>query len=304
MFPAVFLPSHPRGLYHISICIELSCTVYMAIKGQVMGNLMLILISLFPTATAATAAVCAGPTDCNLLGDCARSQCVCDSGFTGPRCEQLDLGPADPVGALRLPGNVSSWGGNVIKINGTYHLCVCPSLPPTYHLPHLCSPPPTSHLTPPTYRLPHHYHPLSDSLYPCPNTPGPLADASNVGPCGLHAFKVYSRVIHATSAAAAGPYTYRDTVADTVAHNAYPVRGPDGQLLVSWVVGLNLDGPLRSMQSLRPTLFTRVRYGRAVHPAPACAELGTARSRTCAVRSTHRTPLATVHVNSPWWCTQ
>lgn len=70
---------------------------------------------------------CASEFDCSHNGDCLAGVCRCSQGWTGRRCERLDLlpvdrkkygfTPTDPLGANR-----SSWGGSVLSVNGVWHM--------------------------------------------------------------------------------------------------------------------------------------------------------------------------------------
>eukprot|EP01064_Diplonema_japonicum_P004947 TRINITY_DN1327_c11_g1_i1.p1 TRINITY_DN1327_c11_g1~~TRINITY_DN1327_c11_g1_i1.p1 ORF type:complete len:407 (+),score=69.51 TRINITY_DN1327_c11_g1_i1:115-1335(+) len=68
---------------------------------------------------------CSTTVDCSLNGECVNGACVCDSPWKGPKCEVLDRLPTDLSWGFRSPyngGKTSSWGGSVLKINGTYHM--------------------------------------------------------------------------------------------------------------------------------------------------------------------------------------
>ena len=71
---------------------------------------------------------CNGDEDCSLNGLCTNGQCACDSPWTGPECGRLDFLPApvQPVygGASNASLNYSTWGGNPVVHNGTFHLFV------------------------------------------------------------------------------------------------------------------------------------------------------------------------------------
>jgi len=67
---------------------------------------------------------CSNGDDCWTNGECVSGKCVCDKGWTGSDCSLLDLGKAIVGGAYGYSPNVSSWGGNEILIDGTYHLYV------------------------------------------------------------------------------------------------------------------------------------------------------------------------------------
>lgn len=60
--------------------------------------------------------------DCVLNGICKGGQCVCDPGWTGDRCNQLNLKPPDrlkPHGYYN--GSMPTWGGDIIYEDGRYH---------------------------------------------------------------------------------------------------------------------------------------------------------------------------------------
>lgn len=64
---------------------------------------------------------------------------------------------------------------------------------------------------------------------------------SDVGPCGLHQFKYFSRIVHAKADKPEGPYTYQSLVVDTVAHNSYPLVSSDGKYILIYYIGLRMD---------------------------------------------------------------
>lgn len=72
--------------------------------------------------------VCSNDLNCSLLGSCA-GVCHCDAGWGGPSCATMQLQPvAFPQGygmdpALQAGVN-TSWGGNVIKADGQFHMFV------------------------------------------------------------------------------------------------------------------------------------------------------------------------------------
>ena len=72
-----------------------------------------------------TAAACTTEHDCSLLGDCVGGACVCDAGFKGITCCELDLAPASRHGGYRNHSQ-TSWGGQVLKgtpaTGGFYHM--------------------------------------------------------------------------------------------------------------------------------------------------------------------------------------
>ena len=75
---------------------------------------------------------CASALDCSLNGACVAPSdlphpvCECDGGWTGPRCESLDFEELDGavLGFDPVEGgaNMSSWGGGILQIDGTWHL--------------------------------------------------------------------------------------------------------------------------------------------------------------------------------------
>ena len=85
---------------------------------------LLVSLSVFVVG-AASAAGCSSNDDCSLNGICSAGSCVCDSGWTGASCGSLKL--TQPVSvAYGQPANgvqpqISSWGGSVHLLNGTYH---------------------------------------------------------------------------------------------------------------------------------------------------------------------------------------
>ena len=70
---------------------------------------------------------CESAFDCSHNGACADGVCACTQGWTGRRCETLDLLPVDrakygfsPTDNLRR--NLSSWGGSVLSEGGLWHM--------------------------------------------------------------------------------------------------------------------------------------------------------------------------------------
>jgi len=64
--------------------------------------------------------------DCSLNGKCAHGTCHCNTGWQGVRCETLSLAPVDMnhLGFSPTQGgrNMSSWGGSIQAVNGTWHM--------------------------------------------------------------------------------------------------------------------------------------------------------------------------------------
>lgn len=60
-------------------------------------------------------APCVSDYDCSLGGVCnASAACSCDQWWTGPKCDLLNLAPAEAGAGLQLP-NYFSWGGHALK---------------------------------------------------------------------------------------------------------------------------------------------------------------------------------------------
>ena len=59
---------------------------------------------------------CGSAADCGRLGTCSGGRCVCGRGWTGDRCEQLDLAPVEEGRGLQpllAQERTSSWGGAI-----------------------------------------------------------------------------------------------------------------------------------------------------------------------------------------------
>jgi hypothetical protein len=69
---------------------------------------------------------CSTGEDCRLNGVCIGTQCVCDTGWKGSNCGELDLRPADRnSGYNRTAEGISSWGSKIIhdpKEPNLFHL--------------------------------------------------------------------------------------------------------------------------------------------------------------------------------------
>ena len=64
----------------------------------------------------------AGEVDCALNGFCQNGKCVCDPGWTGAKCNFLDLLPpnrSEPHGYYN--GSMPTWGGDILYEDGKYH---------------------------------------------------------------------------------------------------------------------------------------------------------------------------------------
>ena len=64
---------------------------------------------------------CSTDNDCSLLGECNKGKCVCDPGWTGKKCGQVDLLPAQRYGGYRN-ASLSTWGGKAIKVGHKWHM--------------------------------------------------------------------------------------------------------------------------------------------------------------------------------------
>merc|ERR1712241_1231172 len=81
------------------------------------------LSTLFVVLALACASVlgCQTEADCSLLGECVSGKCVCDPGWKGHKCGQVDLLPAFRNGGYRN-ATLSTWGGYSIKIGDKWHM--------------------------------------------------------------------------------------------------------------------------------------------------------------------------------------
>ena len=77
---------------------------------------------------AAVAAACKTEMDCQLNGICKQGSCVCDSGWRGTECDELDLLPAaslTPAYGGIMANHTTSWGGSVVQSeSGSFHMFV------------------------------------------------------------------------------------------------------------------------------------------------------------------------------------
>jgi hypothetical protein len=65
---------------------------------------------------------CVTDLDCSLNGVCKGGSCLCDAAWTGPCCTALNLLPVPTAAPGYRHPNTSTWGGNIIVANGTYHM--------------------------------------------------------------------------------------------------------------------------------------------------------------------------------------
>ena len=88
-------------------------------RFMIMFIKLLILVSLLVQYSSC----CTSDSDCSLLGECNQGKCICDPGWKGEKCGQVDLLPAPRDGGYRN-ATLSSWGGNAIKIDQEWHMFV------------------------------------------------------------------------------------------------------------------------------------------------------------------------------------
>lgn len=74
---------------------------------------------------AAAAASCTTDVQCSLNGACRSGACVCDAPWSGPQCASLQVKPLPPPPfGFGMAPNHTTWGGNVVQVDGQYHLFV------------------------------------------------------------------------------------------------------------------------------------------------------------------------------------
>ena len=157
---------------------------------------------------------CTTAADCSYNGHCVASgTCLCLSQWRGPRCETLNLLPANKNAGYQSPhgkptNKTSSWGGSILfdDSDGKWHMFA----------------------------------------------------AEMAAECGIDYWEPNSRVVHAVSDAADGPFTYSATVMQPFAHEPNAVRAPDG----SWVIYMTLrhpSGPLFNCSGHKAMVAKRTR---------------------------------------------
>jgi hypothetical protein len=67
---------------------------------------------------------CAGDECCSLNGEWDGSSCTCYAPWVGTNCSFLSFTPASNPGGFGMSPNTTSWGGNIIFVEGVYHLYV------------------------------------------------------------------------------------------------------------------------------------------------------------------------------------
>ena len=68
---------------------------------------------------------CTSGSDCSLNGRCEDNACVCNKGYSGPRCGSFKVAPTPAGSGYQLSdedGHISTWGGAVLSHNGTYYI--------------------------------------------------------------------------------------------------------------------------------------------------------------------------------------
>jgi hypothetical protein len=84
--------------------------------------------------TVSCAPTCSTSLDCSLNGLCSSDgRCVCDAGWTGACCGQLNLLPMDyaATGGGYKHSSTSTWGGNIVRnaSTGAYHMWIAEMAP-------------------------------------------------------------------------------------------------------------------------------------------------------------------------------
>ena len=72
----------------------------------------------------AAVSACDSDLNCSLNGICTNGACKCDSPWSGESCGLLSRAPSPAGGIYGYATNVTSWGGNIIQKNNTWHLFV------------------------------------------------------------------------------------------------------------------------------------------------------------------------------------
>jgi hypothetical protein len=137
---------------------------------------------------------CKADVDCSLNGVCQAStgKCMCDPGWTGHCCGQLDLLPVDystTNGGYRHK-LTSTWGGNVLTVDKgkTYHMWIAEM------------------------------------------KPNGTGSDPGAGSCGLTTWSSNSQITHVISDAPTGPYRRADVAVPVWSHNPWAM--PDGKLVM------------------------------------------------------------------------
>ena len=82
-------------------------------------------LSLLWHAATSVALGCSTDYDCSLNGVCTSSVCVCDDGWRGVTCGQLNLLAPAAISPAYVPLNGTSWGGSVVRgPQRNYHMFV------------------------------------------------------------------------------------------------------------------------------------------------------------------------------------
>eukprot|EP00041_Stephanoeca_diplocostata_P005948 m.71682 g.71682 ORF g.71682 m.71682 type:complete len:549 (+) comp16090_c0_seq1:181-1827(+) len=139
-------------------------------------------------------AACSHDLDCSLNGVCAHGKCVCDPGWTGSCCGQLDLTPVDytTAGGGYRHNLTSTWGGNILTVDDgkTYHMWIAEM------------------------------------------KPNGTGGDPGAGSCGLTSWQSNSQVTHVVASSPLGPYKRMEVAVPVWTHNPIVRTMPDGTLVM------------------------------------------------------------------------
>eukprot|EP00730_Choanoeca_flexa_P003214 TRINITY_DN11330_c0_g1_i8.p1 TRINITY_DN11330_c0_g1~~TRINITY_DN11330_c0_g1_i8.p1 ORF type:complete len:433 (+),score=36.90 TRINITY_DN11330_c0_g1_i8:215-1513(+) len=99
-------------------------TVNRLLQGRDHTATMKSIISILFGAIISAALACQSDIDCSLNGECVEESCRCFSAWGGSDCGVLQFKPSVQPAAYGYDPNVTSWGGNIVYYNSTYHLYV------------------------------------------------------------------------------------------------------------------------------------------------------------------------------------
>jgi hypothetical protein len=169
-----------------------------------MATRALLLVAAAPVAAAA-AASCTGPSSCSLNGDCAADgqSCVCDAGWTGELCSALKQGQS-----TRVWPPAGTAGQDPAHLSASWG----------------------AGLVPPVKGVSEKWHLYVDSI--C------------IGPAPLMCSHTHmAQLVHATAAAADGPYEFADVAVLPSANNPAAVYDPVSKLYLLYYLDMCLGGP-------------------------------------------------------------
>ena len=142
---------------------------------------------------------CASPVDCELNGACsAGGSCVCDRGWKGAACGQLDIGPRRLAYGNGVTPNTSCWGGGPPVLDPQTGKCKS-SLATVWGLPCQSNPPSLHHHSGAVRRLTS-FARLRRTL----SLADHLLVTEIAGSCGMATWARMSQTTHAVGDAAAG----------------------------------------------------------------------------------------------------